>query len=141
MEDPVMVEAIYDVPADVVWRALTDNSQMKKWYFELDEFHPKVGFRFQFEGGSENKTFTHLCEITEVIPENKISYTWKYEGYPGCSEVTFQLTSSGGKTKLNLTHDGLETFPSLPDFEKENFRKGWESIIGTNLKNFVERKL
>ena len=142
MKDPVIVEELYEAPVDMVWLALTDNSQMKKWYFELDDFIPEVGFRFQFEGGgSENKIYTHLCEITEVIPNNKISYTWKYEGYAGCSEVTFQLISKGDKTELKVTHEGLETFPSLPDFAKENFREGWKSIIGTNLKNFVEKKL
>jgi uncharacterized protein YndB with AHSA1/START domain len=137
---PVTVEAIYEAPVTVVWQALTDNSEMRKWYFKLDEFKPEVGFRFQFEGGSENETFTHLCEITEIIPENKISYTWKYQGYPGSSEVTFQLIPQGDKTRIVLTHEGLETFPSSPAFAKENFREGWKMIIGTNLKNFVEKK-
>jgi len=137
---PVIVEAIYEASAASVWRALTDNSEMKNWYFHLADFKPEVGFRFQFEGGNENKTFTHLCEITEVIPGEKIAYTWKYEGYPGCSEVTFQLIPEGDKTRIKVTHEGLETFPPSPDFAKENFREGWNAIIGTNLKKFVEKK-
>lgn len=136
---PITVQALYEKPADVVWKALTDHLEMKKWYFDIDRFVPEVGFQFQFEGGSENKTFTHLCEITEVIPENRISYTWKYKGYPGCSEVTFQLIPLGKKTQIIVTHEGLETFPPLQDFAKENFREGWKAIIGTNLKNFVEK--
>jgi hypothetical protein len=33
----------------------------------------------------------------------------------------------------------LETFPANPDFAKENFSKGWNQIIGTSLKEFLEK--
>jgi uncharacterized protein YndB with AHSA1/START domain len=136
---PVVVEATYNTSIQNTWSALTDNNQMKKWYFHLDEFVPQKGFQFQFEGGTESRTYTHLCEITEVIPSKKISYSWKYKGYPGISFVTFELSPEGDKTRLRVTHAGLETFPSSPDFAKENFRNGWDSIIGTNLKKFLEK--
>jgi len=136
---PVVVEATYNASVKDTWSALTDNSQMKKWYFQLDEFVPQKGFQFQFEGGTETHTYTHLCEITEVIPLKKISYSWKYKGYPGISFVVFELFAEGDKTKVRVTHVGLETFPASPDFDKENFRSGWTAIIGTNLKNFLEK--
>ena len=135
---PVVVEATYDAPVRRVWKALTSNDEMRKWYFDLTEFKPETGFRFQFEGGTENKTYTHLCEISEVIPGKKLSYSWKYKGYPGNSKVTFELFEEGKGTRLKVTHQGLESFPSLPDFGKENFRDGWNAIIGKNLKEFLE---
>lgn len=137
---PVVVEATYETSVQEIWKALTDNNVMKKWYFVLEEFKPQIGFQFQFQGGTETKTYTHLCEITEVIPNKKLSYTWKYEGYPGNSKVTFQLFPEGGKTKLKVIHEGLESFPSSADFAKENFKKGWTTIIGTNLKAFIEKE-
>jgi uncharacterized protein YndB with AHSA1/START domain len=136
---PVAVEATYYAPLQKVWKALTDNVEMKKWYFGLDEFKLQKGFQFQFQGGTETKTYTHLCEITEVIPGKKLSHTWKYDGYPGNSTVTFELFPEGEKTRLKVTHEGLETFPLSPDFAKENFRNGWTAIIGTNLKAFLEK--
>ncbi len=43
------------------------------------------------------------------------------------------------KAKLRLTHEGLETFPQHDeDFSVENFTKGWNAILGTSLKNFLE---
>jgi len=39
-----------------------------------------------------------------------------------------------------LTHEGLETFPKTPAFARENFEKGWTTIIGSELKQFVEKK-
>ncbi len=52
----------------------------------------------------------------------------------------FQLFPEGEKTRLKLTHTGLETFPAInPDFAKENFAQGWEHIIGKSLKEFLEK--
>ena len=52
--------------------------------------------------------------------------------------MTFELFAEGARTRLRLTHEGLETFPKLPAFAKANFAAGWTEIVGTSLKNFVE---
>jgi uncharacterized protein YndB with AHSA1/START domain len=137
---PLIVERTYNAPVTRVWEAITDNDQMKQWYFDLESFKPEVGFRFQFYGSNEDRTFLHECEITEVIPGRKLVYSWKYANYPGDSHVSFELFSEGDKTRLVLTHTGLETFPAdNPDFSVNNFTMGWTAIIGKNLKEFVER--
>jgi uncharacterized protein YndB with AHSA1/START domain len=76
-----------------------------------------------------------------VVKGKKLSYSWRYEGYAGNSELSFELFDEGGKTKMRLTHAGLETFPAAenPDLKKENFEMGWTEIIGTSLKEFVEK--
>ena len=68
----------------------------------------------------------------------KLAYTWRYEGFEGDSLVTFELFAEGARTRLKLTHAGLESFPKIPDFARKNFMEGWTSIIGTSLKAFVE---
>jgi uncharacterized protein YndB with AHSA1/START domain len=75
----------------------------------------------------------------EVIPSEKLKYSWRYKGYEGDSFVTFELFDENGKTRVRLTHEGLETFPDIPAFAKENFNMGWTAIIGTSLKEFVEK--
>lgn len=145
--EPVVIERTFNAPIQKVWKAITDKDQMKQWYFDLAEFKPEVGFEFQFLAGKDEKKYLHLCKITEAIAGKKLSYSWRYDGYVGDSLVTFELFSGGdlpdgqaGKTRLKLTHEGLETFPkSNPDLAKENFAEGWTSILGTSLKNFVEK--
>ncbi len=140
MNEPVIVEKTLDAPADKVWQAITDKDEMKNWYFDLKEFRPEPGFEFRFMGGpSEDKQYLHICKITEVLPGRKLSHSWRYEGYDGISYVSFELFPEGDKTRLKLTHRGLESFPgSNPDLAKENFAAGWKEIIGSNLKNYLE---
>jgi uncharacterized protein YndB with AHSA1/START domain len=138
--EPIVIERVYNAPVEKVWQAITDKEQMKLWYFELTEFKPEVGFEFEFTGGTPEKSYLHLCKITEVIANRKLQYSWRYNGYEGNSFVTFELFPEGNKTRLKLTHEGLETFPSSnTDFAKENFVAGWTEIIGTNLKEFAEK--
>ncbi|MBA4058247.1 MAG: SRPBCC domain-containing protein [Marivirga sp.] len=141
MTKPFVIEWTYKAPLQRVWKALTDRTEMKQWYFDLPEFKPQVGFEFTFMGGTENNQYKHICKITEVIPEKKIAYSWVYDGYAGYSVVTFELFDEGNETRLKLTHDGLESFPpSNPDLAKERFAEGWTEIIGTSLKEFLEKK-
>ena len=137
----MVVERTYDAPVEKVWQAITDKNQMKQWYFDLEEFRPEVGFEFRFMGGTEQKQYLHICRIEEVIPFKKLRHSWRYDGYEGVSSVTFELFEEGGKTRVRLTHDAMESFPkSNPDFAKKNFEEGWTAIIGTSLKEFVEKK-
>ena len=138
--EPIVIERTINAPSAKVWEAITDKDLMKQWYFDLPEFKAAVGFEFQFYGGTEEKQYLHKCSITEVVPEKKLTYSWRYEGYEGVSFVTFELFAEGNTTRLKLTHEGLESFPSTnPDLAKENFAEGWKQIIGESLKTFVER--
>ena len=137
--EPLVVERTFNAPIEKVWEAITDKDNMKQWYFDLAEFKPEVGFEFQFTGGSEDKTYLHLCKVTEVVAGKKLTYSWRYDGYAGNSFVTFELFPEGDKTRLKLTHADLDTFPAdNPDMAKESFMAGWTEIIGTNLKNYLE---
>ena len=139
--EPFVIERTFNAPVAKVWKAITDKNEMKQWYFDIAEFKPEVGFEFHFSAGDEEKTYLHLCKITEVIVGKKLSYSWRYDGYPGSSVVTFELFAEGNNTKLKLTHTGLETFPQdNPDFAVQNFAKGWTQIIGSSLPAFLEKE-
>ena len=135
-----MVERTLNASVATVWKALTNVEQMRQWYFDLKEFRAEVGFEFEFAVDHEGSTYHHLCRITEVVPQKKIAYTWRYKDQPGDSLVTFELFGQGEKTRLRLTHEGIESFPKTPAYARANFEAGWTAIIGSELKRFLEEE-
>src|SRR6266513_3607764 len=119
--EEIVMERTFNAPVAKVWQSLTDVDQMRKWYFDLKEFRPEVGFEFDFVVEHEANYYHHLCKVTEVIPQRKIAYTWRYKGEPGDSLVTFELSPDGNKTKLRLRHEGIESFPKTPAYARKNF--------------------
>ena len=140
LTEAVVVERTLDAPVSRVWSALTDVDQMRQWYFDLKEFKPVVGFQFEFVVEHEGNKYHHLCRVTDVTPEKKIAYTWRYKGEQGDSLVTIELRPDGDQTRLKLTHSGIETFPKTPAYARKNFEIGWRQIVDTELTKFVEQK-
>lgn len=141
---PVVVEKVFDASPEVVWKAITNRDQMKAWYFEnLNSFKPEVGFQTQFNVRAGDKDYLHLWTVTAVVPGRKLAYAWKYAGYPGESLVTFELAAEGERTRLTVTHEGLETFlpETHPGLARGNFVKGWTGLVGTSLAQFVEKRV
>ena len=137
----ILIEQVLDAPVSLVWKAISDKKEMKKWYFDLAEFKPDLGFKFQFMGGpSPEKQYLHLCEILEALPKRKLSYSWRYDGYEGNSIVCFELFAQGNKTLLKLSHTGIKSFPKdQPDFDISNFNEGWTYLINTALKEYLKK--
>jgi len=139
---PIIIERTFHAPIAKVWQAITDNDEMKKWYFNLADFKPEVGFTFQFKGGpDEGPQYVHLCEVTQVVPGKKIAYTWRYEGLPGSSEVIWELFEKGEDTLLKLTHSGVDSFSENgKDFAANSFNEGWTHFVHIALKKYFEEK-
>jgi uncharacterized protein YndB with AHSA1/START domain len=139
---PFVIERTFDAPLDLVWAAITEKERMKQWYFDLDAFAPEVGFEFRFSGcGQNDEKYVHLCKVLEVNQGNMIAYSWRYDNHPGNSVVKFELfKEEGNRTRLKLTHAGLESFDSTnPDFAPESFADGWAEIIGNMLPKFLNK--
>ncbi|HRG88609.1 MAG TPA: SRPBCC domain-containing protein, partial [Chitinophagales bacterium] len=62
--EPFVIERLLNAPVALVWKAISNKEEMKKWYFDLAAFKPEVGFEFSFTAGSETKQYLHLCKVT-----------------------------------------------------------------------------
>ncbi len=106
---------------------------------DIDQFKPEIGAKSKFEVNTGERTFTHLWEVTEVLPQKLIAYNWRYAEYSGDSVVTFQLWDESGVTKLRLTAKFINDFPAeIPEFKRESCEAGWRYFIQQRLKNFLE---
>lgn len=137
---PIIVQHTYGAAVDVVWRAITEAEQMRCWFFEpMGEFEPVVGFETSFDVHVEGRVYPHHWRITEVVPEQRIVYDWRYGGFPGASVVTWELEETPEGTRLTLTHEGQSSFPQDEEvFTRRSCEGGWQYFLGQNLKAFLE---
>ena len=53
--------------------------------------------------------------------------------------MLWELEKQITEQSLTLTHTGLDSFSDAgADFAKENYKAGWNEILGKSLKNFLE---
>jgi uncharacterized protein YndB with AHSA1/START domain len=137
----VIIERLLDAPPEKVWRAITEPEQMRQWFFStIGEFKAEVGFETEADSNCDGKAHRHLWKVTEAVPGRKIAYRWAYPDVAGASVVTWELFAEGGKTRLRLSHTGLDTFEPKknPRYARGNFLGGWTHFAG-RLKEFVEK--
>lgn len=125
-----------------VFEAWTDPQQLKQWFgpdwVQTCEIvaEAKVGGKFRWNlitGNGGKKTIAG--EYRELIPAQRIVFTWKHENDRGwknrTSIVTVELSDHDGGTHLRLTH------VQLPDEEsRDDHNKGWKSALD-RLEKFV----
>ena len=137
--ESLVIERTINAPAAKVWQALTDPAELKQWLPFMADFKAEVGSELRFELGKDPEhQYLHVSKVIEVVPEQKLVYGWRYDGFAGDSHVIFELTPEDNKTKLKLTHEIIEPFPAdNPDFASEGFKEGW-TYTADGLKKFVE---
>ena len=135
----IVVEQVFDAPVNEVWAAITELEQMKQWFFsDIPAFEPETGFQTEFLVRANERSFTHVWKISEVITGRKIIYEWSYREYEGEGQVTFELFDKKGQTLLVLTNEGLDSFPdTVPEFSRESCEGGWNYFIKESLKDFL----
>jgi uncharacterized protein YndB with AHSA1/START domain len=140
---PIIVEQYFDKPVNIMWEAITDERQMRKWFFEnIPSFQPVAGFETEFNVVSGERNFLHQWKVTEVVPEKKITVNWKYPDYPGNADVSFELFPEGKGTRLVLTNTGQESFPAdIPEFRRESCEGGWNYFIRQRLVEYAAKNL
>lgn len=138
--ETVTVTHTFDSPLDTVWNALSDGNELKKWYFPVQNYVFEIGKEFTFYESDSSHNFLHQCQFLNIIPQQLIEYSWAHPNQSkGSSVVKWELQDEGGtKTKLTLTHTGVENFADAgPDFSKANYEMGWNAIVKTTLRNYL----
>nr|WP_314492303.1 SRPBCC domain-containing protein [uncultured Chryseobacterium sp.] len=140
METSIIIRKKIKAPIEKVWNALTTESELHSWYFDIPEFKAEKGEMFQFYEPGEERKYLHQIEIIEVTDRQKLKHSWFY---PDFSEektfVTWSVELVEDETWVTLTHEGTEKLKDLGEgFSKESFTKGWNEIIGQSLKLYLE---
>ncbi len=120
-------------PPETVWEYLTNSELLSQWLMKND-FKPVVGQKFMFTAGSHPELEfdgSIYCEVLEVLPLKRISYSWKYGPRKGeialDSIVNWTLRSKDGGTELVLVHTLLKGTENPMHFEAMN--TGWQKNV------------
>jgi uncharacterized protein YndB with AHSA1/START domain len=141
-QESIMIERVFNASTTMIWKALTDNNELKLWYVDFKgKFKAEVGYVFEFETGPpEGKQWLHRAKVLEVIDNKKLVHSWSYPGYSGEAILTWELIEQEPeKTLLKMSFDFVKPFdPSVEALHRSNFEAGWNELIGTNLVSYIK---
>ena len=123
-------------PPEAVFRALTDASELARWFPSSAESDPRTGgaFTYRFDFGDPEKDHVSAGEYRDVVANERVSYPWRTPQGP--TEVEFRLWRSNGATVVELTHSGWGEGAEWEQ-SQENHRQGWSFFL-QNLKAYLE---
>jgi uncharacterized protein YndB with AHSA1/START domain len=129
MTKSIQHQVFFTHAPEVVWEYLTKSDLLQQWLMAND-FQPTVGHVFQFKTKpipSLNFDGICYCEVLEVVPFKKLSYTWKGGPEPGNitldTVVVWNLSPKDNGTELSLVHSGFSEVENKAIYGGMN--EGW----------------
>lgn len=104
----VIITHIFDAPKELVYRAFTDPNLTPQWWGPrstttvIDKLDVKPGGSWRFvQHDSKGDEYSFRGFYHEVIPYERLTYTFEFEGMPGHILLeTIIFEEAGGKTKI-----------------------------------------
>ena len=123
-------------PINVVFKALTEAEELMKWFPTRVESDPRSGgkFKFEWEFTDASQNGTQEGEYVDVIPNEKLTYTWTAKSIP--TLVTFVLTESEEEKKVALDHSTAQNGADEKMLRDEHADQ-WGFFL-MNLKGYLE---
>ena len=147
--DTIRLERMLDAPVETVWRYLTEAELRGQWFMGGTDARPDSEFELLVdhdrlseddvpypEGYAKSKGAVWAEKVIRFEPPRLLETTFQ-GGKNG--RVTYELLPEGERTRLVLTHSGIESPTGFQDFGG-----GWnshlivlqEKLAGRNVKNF-----
>jgi uncharacterized protein YndB with AHSA1/START domain len=136
------------VPAERVFRALTDSDQLTRWFTDAScpvkfwQMDARLGGSYRYATGKSSivvngvSEFECHGEIKEFDPPRLLVYTWIGNWHLDPEKKTivrWELTPSASGTHVKVTHSGL-----AQDLEaRADYSGGWPGVV-EKLKEFAE---
>lgn len=124
MTPPLTVTRRIAAPPGVVYSYLTESARWSRWQGSSADLDARPGGMFVMN--MPNGT-TARGEFVELIPDEKVVFTWGWVDHPGVppgsSTVEISIAADGGGSVVTLVHR------QLPADEIELHRTGWDHYL------------
>jgi uncharacterized protein YndB with AHSA1/START domain len=105
------MERVFNAPRRLVFKAYTDPDLIPKWWgpryltTTVDQMDVKVGGKWRYiQRDANGNEYAFNGEYREIVPPDRLSYTFEFEGMPGHSVLeTVLFEERDGKTKVTVT--------------------------------------
>ena len=136
-ESAAQVSKTIDAPPEAVWKALTNPSSLKQFFFGADvESDFKVGHPIRMKGSFKGKSYEDKGEILEVKPNARLSFShWSamsgtVDAPQNYHVVCLDLAPHSDGTNVTLTQGNL--MGGLTDSDrkhKSEYEKNWRMLL------------
>ena len=133
-QEIVFDEVFPHTPA-AIWRVLTTGELINRWLMAQKGFVPVKGNHFSFQTPPDGEWDGVIhCEVLEVVPNERLVYTWK-SGHESNgvyvsrldTVVTWTLARNDGGTRLRIVHSGFIMPRNMSTFQ--NINAGWPKVV------------
>ena len=142
MENNLILEVSTPINASksVVWKALTDPEQIKKYLFGTETISDwKIGSPITFSGVWEGKPYIDKGTILQIEKEKILKYNY-WSSFSGTEDVpanyaniTYSLEEKDGQTMFTILQDSIKT-KEARDHSEQNWR-----MVMNSLKELLEK--
>jgi uncharacterized protein YndB with AHSA1/START domain len=118
-------EILIDAPAARVWEHITDPKKIAGWLMPND-FEARVGSEFSLDCKEQG---TISCVVKELVPLQKLVYSFKSKATKIETLVTITLAAEGKRTRVTLIHSGWDRLPPGEQGVADAFEGGWGGAL------------
>ncbi|HLY11362.1 MAG TPA: SRPBCC domain-containing protein [Planctomycetota bacterium] len=118
-------EVLIDAPVAAVWKHVTDPAKIAGWLMP-NTFEARLGKSFDLACGTEGKI---SCTVLEIVPEQKLVYSWTSPHIGVETTVTITLTAEKNRTRVVLVHSGWDALPPSDRTIADPFDQGWNDHL------------
>ena len=130
-ESALEMKRVFQAPVSRVYQAWTKPEMMDKWYFPGTPMHAHCTVDLRIGGSyevqmhpEEGDPYIAIGVYKEIIPNEKLSFTWSWLGDEHESLVTLTFRSlNPSETELTLLHEQFTN-----EEERDSHGEGW---VGT----------
>ncbi|NOH13309.1 MAG: SRPBCC domain-containing protein [Chloroflexi bacterium] len=135
IETPIQLQVrrTFRAPREKVFRAWTDPAMLHKWWRASPEWSSPVAevdlrvggqYRLGMQAPDADEPYVVVGEYKEIIPAEKLVYTWGWEHGGALTQVTVEFLDHADGTEIVLTH---ENFAS--EAMRDEHAEGWNGCI------------
>jgi uncharacterized protein YndB with AHSA1/START domain len=147
----VVVEKFINASPERIWKALTDGSEIEKWFFTSAETDPRPGgsYKMKWESKKDNlHNHNRWGNYLKFVPNKELQFEWRGLGKENKSGhafdptdehltiVTITLTPENNGTRVKLIHSGWGATPEW-EASRKGHNEGWTFYLD-NLASVIE---